>query len=147
MALLYRDEWNLRKDVELMLYVLLVVFGILGAICRYLLSVWIPNHGFPFATLLINLSGCFMLAVVMKYLARLPRVSSTMVTVLGTGFVGSFTTFSTFSLESIQLLEKGMYVLAMVYVSASLFGGLLATRLGFYLSQRWFDRREAQHAH
>ncbi|WP_411343466.1 fluoride efflux transporter CrcB [Paenibacillus sp. WLX1005] len=131
-----------------MVYVLLAVFGVLGAICRYLLSVWILNHGFPFATLLINLIGCFLLAVIMKYIARLPRISPVLVTAVGTGFVGSFTTFSTFSLESIQLLEQQMYVLAMLYIGASLFGGLLATRLGFYLSQRWLDRKEAQpHAH
>lgn len=128
-----------------MLYVLLVVFGILGAVCRYLLSLSIPNHGFPFATLLINLVGCFLLAIIMKYIARLPRVSSTWVTAIGTGFVGSFTTFSTFSLESIQLMEKHMYLSAMVYIGVSLFGGLLATRFGFYLSRRWLERREGQH--
>ncbi|MEW4370900.1 fluoride efflux transporter CrcB [Paenibacillus kandeliae] len=131
-----------------MLYVLLVICGILGAMCRYLLSMWIPNHGFPFATLLINIIGCFLLAIVMKYIARLPRVSPAWATAIGTGFVGSFTTFSTFSVESIQLLEEGMYGLAMVYVGCSLFGGLLATQFGFYLSQRWLDRREGQqHAH
>ncbi|WP_046213403.1 fluoride efflux transporter CrcB [Paenibacillus wulumuqiensis] len=130
-----------------MLYVLVAVFGVLGAVCRYLVSVLIPNHGFPVATLVINLAGCFLLAVIMKYLSRLPQFSPMLITAMGTGFVGSFTTFSTFSVESIQMIEKQWYGLAALYMIASLLGGLLASRLGFYLSERWLSRREAPHVH
>ncbi len=126
-----------------MLYVLVAIAGILGAICRYLIGVLIPSHGFPIATLLINLTGCFLLALVMRYIARLPRVSSNMVTVMGTGFVGSYTTFSTFSLESIQLIERQMYITALLYIGASLIGGLLFTWLGFVCSERLLARKEA----
>ncbi len=131
----------------MMLYVLVALFGMLGAVCRYLISVLIPNHGFPVATLLINLVGCFLLAVIMKYLARLPKFSPMLITAMGTGFVGSFTTFSTFSVESIQMIEKQWYGFAALYIVISLIGGLLASRLGFYLSDRWMARKEAPHVH
>ncbi len=127
-----------------MLYVLLALAGVIGAVCRYLIGMLIPSHGFPLATLVLNLTGCFLLAIVMRYLARLPRVSSNMVTVIGTGFVGSYTTFSTFSLESIQLIEHQMYITALLYIGASLIGGLLFTWLGFVCSERLLARKEAR---
>lgn len=127
-----------------MLYVLLALAGVIGAVCRYLIGMLIPSHGFPLATLVLNLTGCFLLAIVMRYLARLPRVSSNMVTVIGTGFVGSYTTFSTFSLESIQLIEHQMYITALLYIGASLIGGLLFTWLGFVCSECLLARKEAR---
>lgn len=127
-----------------MLYVLVALAGVIGAVCRYLIGMLIPSHGFPLATLVLNLTGCFLLAIVMRYLARLPRVSSNMVTVIGTGFVGSYTTFSTFSLESIQLIEHQMYITALLYIGASLIGGLLFTWLGFVCSERLLARKEAR---
>ncbi len=131
-----------------MLYVLVAIAGVLGATSRYLISVLIPSQGFPVATLLLNLTGCFLLAIVMRYMARLPRVSSNMVTIVGTGFVGSYTTFSTFSLESVELLEQQMYLAALLYIGASLLGGLLFTWLGFRCSEYLLARKETKsHAH
>lgn len=129
-----------------MYYVWIIICGVLGALCRYLMSVLIVSDGFPLATFIINMVGCFLLAIVMKYIAALPRVSSSTVTILGTGFVGSFTTFSTFSLESIQLIEKQWYSLAALYILGSLIGGLLFTRLGYYISEHWLSRRRDRHA-
>lgn len=130
-----------------MYYVWVALFGVLGALCRYLTGVWIVSPGFPLATLIINIVGCFLLAIVMKYLAELPYISKTIITALGTGFVGSFTTFSTFSLESIQLIEKHWYGTAVLYIAASLIGGLLSSRFGFYVSEQWLNRRRNRHAH
>lgn len=130
-----------------MYYVGVAIFGVLGALCRYLISVLIVSEGFPLATFIINIVGCFLLAVVMKYVAELPQFSKSMITILGTGFVGSFTTFSTFSLESIQLIEKHWYGLAALYILGSLIGGLLSTRFGYYISEQWLSRRRNRRAH
>ncbi|WP_322904586.1 fluoride efflux transporter CrcB [Paenibacillus campi] len=126
-----------------MLYVWIAIAGIFGAVSRYVIGMLIPSHGFPIATLIINLTGCFLLALVMRYIARLPRVSSNLVTVIGTGFVGSYTTFSTFSLESIELIERQMYMTALLYIVASFVGGLLFTWFGFVCSARLLARKGA----
>lgn len=115
-------------------YVLLIFFGILGALARYSIELTLPTTSFPLATLFINLLGCFLLAFVVRFLIWLPRLSSKMVTAIGTGFVGSFTTFSTFALES-SILSRTHFLIAAGYMIASLIGGLLACVLGYRLSK------------
>ncbi len=72
-----------------MYYVLLVIFGALGATSRYILSFIIDAGQFPGATLIINLLGCFLLAFVTRFLSQLPYLSARLVSAIGTGFVGS----------------------------------------------------------
>ncbi|BBN97749.1 fluoride efflux transporter FluC [Sporolactobacillus terrae] len=131
-----------------MVYVLLVLFGVLGALSRYSLSLIIHVSYFPLATLIINLLGCFILAFVTRFLIWIPRVSPKLVAVFGTGFVGSFTTFSTFSLESFALIQSGHYLEAAIYLVLSGFGGLAASALGFRLSKILLikQRRRLRHA-
>ena len=108
--------------------------GFFGAICRYFLSEWIPVNGeFPLATLLVNWIGCFCLAIMLTSVSLKwnPKVKLA----LTTGFFGAFTTFSTFSLESFQLIQQGTYFIAIVYLLASLFGGLVFSLLGFTLAK------------
>ncbi|WP_100486274.1 fluoride efflux transporter FluC [Sporolactobacillus pectinivorans] len=117
-----------------MYYVLLILFGVLGALARYALESLIHTSSFPLATLIINIVGCFLLAFVIQFLIWLPWLSSRMVSAIGTGFVGSFTTFSTFALESSQLIQKNLPI-AIGYILASLIGGLLACLLGYWTSK------------
>ncbi|WP_066186096.1 MULTISPECIES: fluoride efflux transporter CrcB [Gracilibacillus] len=118
-----------------MYYLLLMIFGMLGATSRYGLELFINAGSFPLATLMINICGCFLLAFVTRFVVELPFMSPKVTSAIGTGFIGSFTTFSTFALESAELMQAGAYLSAAGYILASLFGGLAATLLGYQISQ------------
>lgn len=124
-----------------MTYFLFAVFGILGALARYTLEWLIPSQSFPLATLAINLAGCFLLAIVTRLLIWVPGFSQRLVSTIGTGFVGSFTTFSTFTLELVRALQRGAYLTAAVYFLVSGIGGILACLLGYRLSHYLLRRR------
>lgn len=118
-----------------MYYILLIIFGSLGAVSRYTFELLINTGHFPLATLMINLAGCFLLAFVTSFLSEVSFFSPRFTSAIGTGFIGSFTTFSTFALESAELIRIGDYLSAAGYIFASLFGGLIACALGFQASK------------
>lgn len=125
-----------------MYYIFLILFGVMGAMSRYGLGLLIDTAHYPLATLIINLLGCFLLAFVTRFLTQLPALSPQLTSAIGTGFIGSFTTFSTFALESTELLQGGDYLSAASYIFISLFGGLIACVLGFQLGSVLLDRRK-----
>lgn len=127
---------KLFKEVRNLIYIIVGIAGILGALSRYYLGLTIHefwHHSFPLATLLINLIGCFLLAWLTTYVARLNILPSEVITGIGTGFIGSFTTFSTFSVETMQLIKHAEWILAFLYVSCSILGGLIMSGLGYTL--------------
>ncbi|MFX3619304.1 MAG: CrcB family protein [Sporolactobacillus sp.] len=130
-----------------MYYVLFALFGIIGAWFRYSLEILMPFHSYPVATLVINILGCFLLAFVTRFLIWIPRLSQQMVSAIGTGFVGSFTTFSTFTLENAQLLNRGAYIAAASYLIFSIGGGLAACALGYRLSKMLLIHRKRRPNH
>lgn len=115
----------------------ITIFAVLGGGLRELLSLVVtwPQHFW--ITAIINVTGALILSLVTGLLpARLP-VSETIVTGMSVGLVGSFTTFSTFTSETLQLLRNGHSVLGLLYVGVSLGLGLLAGLIGNLLSERW----------
>ena len=93
--------------------------GALGAICRYLLSL-IPVRGaVPWMTMLTNLLGAILIGMVVGLATLLPDLPADLLFFLKTGFCGGFTTFSTFSLEMLKLLEDGHLAAAMLYACLS----------------------------
>jgi fluoride exporter len=104
-----------------------------GAPLRYLIDREIQiRHDtvFPWGTLTANLAGCLVLGFLVAALTRLP---SAVEATLGTGFCGALTTYSTFSFETLRLLEGGSRFYAVTYLVASLLGGLGAVGLGWTL--------------
>ncbi|WP_342431469.1 CrcB family protein [Neobacillus sp. FSL H8-0543] len=115
-----------------MIYLYVGLAGALGAILRYIIGlVLFTNSAFPYATLLVNLIGSFVLAWFATNVFIKMSLSPLIKTTIGTGFVGSFTTFSTLSVETITMFEKGELLLAITYVSVSVLGGFYLSRLGF----------------
>ncbi len=109
--------------------------GACGALARYLIGrlVLARTHSiFPWSTLLINVTGAFLIGFVSGVTAR--RVLAPAIqTVLATGFLGGYTTFSTMSWEGMQLLRGGGMRRCVFYLGGTLIPGLLAAALGVFL--------------
>ena len=115
-----------------MIYLFVGIAGSLGAILRYLIGISLFTHSsFPYATLCINLIGSFLLAWLTTRFFKRTSLSPVIKTAIATGFVGSFTTFSTLSVETVQLFQTGAIGLGVLYVTISMIGGFLMSTLGF----------------
>jgi fluoride exporter len=109
--------------------------GSLGAAARYLLGRFIAERAgaeFPFGTLLINVTGAFFIGLLFALTAR-KLLAPAWQTVLATGFLGGYTTFSTMSWEGVQLARGGSSYLSLLYFGGNLLLGLLAALLGLAL--------------
>ena len=118
--------------------ILLVAVGSgLGGALRFLVPCWIGTaKGFPWATLAINVAGSLLIGFLSGLLARHGGSSAESVRVFAVvGFCGGFTTFSTFSNETLRLLEDGQWLSAAVYVGVSVSAGLAAVFLGHLVSK------------
>jgi CrcB protein len=115
-----------------------VLAGAAGAVARYGIGIWanpdVPGD-FPWGTLAINLSGCLLLGWLLAYASGRAGFEFWRET-LGTGFIGAFTTFSAFSIETLAMLRHGREAGAVLYVVTSMVGGFLLAAAGFRLGQR-----------
>jgi fluoride exporter len=109
--------------------------GFVGAVARYAIGTLFGrlNIRFPAGTMFINLSGSFFLGWFLTYVTA-HNVSPTMRLAIATGFVGAYTTFSTYMFESNQLLDEGAGISGTVNLLGSLILGLIAVRLGIYFA-------------
>ncbi|HZW81827.1 MAG TPA: fluoride efflux transporter CrcB [Candidatus Deferrimicrobium sp.] len=117
---------------------LVILGGALGALARYEVGNFVGarwNHGFPLGTFIINIVGCFLLGMINVFVLERTILSPEWRIGLGVGFMGAFTTFSTFSYEAVVLLEEGSHLLALGYLSLSMIVGLLATFLGILIAR------------
>jgi len=109
--------------------------GAIGACLRFLLSQIIGYEGgFPLATYTVNCIGCFVLSYLLS--SKLLNDSPNIKIALTTGLLGSFTTFSTFSSETISLISDQLYGTAVLYVLLSAVCGLLMSFVGYRLGNR-----------
>lgn len=116
-----------------MLYAYLALGGVLGTLARYIIGGWVyawAGAAFPWGTLAINLTGSFLLGLAMRG-AELSSLSPELRGMLTVGFCGAFTTFSTFTFETMSLMQEGAWVRALLYAFGSLGLGLMSIALGF----------------
>jgi CrcB protein len=122
----------------------LALGGALGSLCRYVLSSWQPEAGWPWATFLINLSGAYVLALFLTLAIEAWALPAAVRLGFGTGFVGAYTTFSTFVWEAWRLHSQGQTWLAVLYVHLSVAGGLLLSYGGHRTAIAWMQRRSGR---
>jgi CrcB protein len=117
--------------------VAIAVAGAVGALARWGVGTWFGQRfpAFPWGTMVINVSGSFVLGVLFAALIERAAGSPTMRIALTTGLMGAYTTFSTFSLETFRLLEDGATGAALANVGLSLALGLVAVWLGVSLGR------------
>ena len=116
-----------------------------GGVARFLLGTFIQTRfgaGFPMGTLLVNISGAFLLGFIFACALATPSVSPEMRGLLTTGFCGGYTTFSTFTYETMMLLEDGEVARAAVYVVLSVAVALLGVWLGIALGRGLIGMRQ-----
>jgi len=121
------------------LYLWIGAGGIAGTFARYALEGWVQGRvgaGFPWGTLLVNLSGSFLIGLIARYATGTASVTPEMRAGLLIGFCGAYTTFSTYSYETIQMLQSGSYARAAAYAFGSLASALLATLAGIAAADR-----------
>jgi fluoride exporter len=116
-------------------FLLVGLGGAIGSILRYGSSLLIPAKSFPASTLLVNVAGSFIIGAVWALSIKSQWFSDSWKLFLATGICGGFTTFSTFSLENMQLLQQGKYALLTLYIGSSICLGLLAVMAGYKLLQ------------
>ena len=106
----------------------------LGGVGRYLLGGLVQRLAagtFPAGTLFVNISGSFLLGLILRYAVETPALTPELRALLTVGLCGGYTTFSTFSYETVALVEDGDWTRAALYIALSLGLSLLATFLGF----------------
>jgi CrcB protein len=118
---------------------LVMLGGALGTLLRYEIGEWVKTQtwaqgGFPYATFFINITGSFILgAAAIIMFERLPPEYTTLYALVGVGFCGGYTTFSSFELETYNLIRDGSWRLALVYVVGSVIAGFISVVLAVML--------------
>jgi fluoride exporter len=112
------------------------VGGVIGALLRWRLGEWSAERwpvSFPWGTLLINISGSFILGLYVTFVSRRHTGGPYTRLLVATGILGAYTTFSTFVYETVRLLQHGEVATGITYLVASLAGGLAACAIGVRL--------------
>ena len=112
--------------------------GGLGAVLRYLVGIFSAKYislNFPFATLLVNIAGGFLIGFLYVFCVDKVQLNQSLNFALTVGFCGGLTTFSTFSLELFKMFNNGSYMLAIVYIILSILACLIAVAFGASLAK------------
>ena len=117
--------------------------GAAGAVARYGLGGWVQGlagFGFPWGTLVVNLVGSLLIGFAVRYLEAV-HLAPDLRALVTIGLLGAFTTFSTFTLETVTLLEDGAWGRAGAYAFGSLFLGLAAVYVGMTVAGQYLHAR------
>ena len=123
-------------------FLLICLGGAVGTGVRYLVALWSAQRfgsAFPYGTLVVNVVGCFLIAVIM-HLAMANAWPATLRAALTVGFLGGFTTYSSFNYETTRLLEEGALATALLTVVVTLGAGFTAGMIGLLLARQLAGR-------
>ena len=122
-------------------YLMIAIGGAAGSIARYQVAAMVQARvaaGFPWGTFIVNMSGCFVMGVVMTLLTE--RLSDpSWRYLIPIGFIGAYTTFSTFELETFRAVSDRAFAIAAAYVVASVVVGYLALWMGVVVTRVSFN--------
>lgn len=121
-----------------MKYFTVGIAGGLGAVSRYMIGLWIKSWSktaFPLPTFIINITGCFLMGLIMTAALERSALSPQWRVALTTGFLGGYTTFSTYSYETVNLINQGKIVIAVTYALISIVIGLAGAWLGSVIAR------------
>ncbi len=112
--------------------------GFLGSVMRYgtnqiMTKIFETSH--PIGTFFVNITGSFLIGLILGMLEKSAGVSHNWKLFLAVGFCGGFTTFSSFALENLNLLQSQQFTMSLLYVGTSLFLGLAAVYFGFWITK------------
>lgn len=119
-------------------YLFIAIGGALGSLARFLVGTSVSNRlgtRFPFGTLTINISACLIIGLSLEILNRHSNVNPAFRYLIPIGFIGAYSTFSTFEWEVFSNLNSGAFWIAILYVTTSLVFGLIAVALGAALGK------------
>ncbi len=111
-----------------------------GSLSRYYLSVWFAERfgpSFPYGTLIINLSGCLVMGWFMTVAMERPQISPEFRLLFGVGFLGSYTTFSTYELDTFSLWQQHRFGIGLLYWLGSALLGAVAMEIGILFAHLW----------
>jgi len=124
-----------------MQWLMIALGGALGAISRAALSGWVTKSigalgtGFPFGTLAVNFLGSFIMGLCYVLIVDHLKMPGHWRELVMVGFLGALTTFSTFSIEGLTMIQHGQWHLALTYMTTSVVGCLLACFMGWHLAK------------
>lgn len=126
-----------------MTYIFVGIGGVIGSILRYLVGQVPFPYEFPLQTMVINIIGSFILGWFTSSIIKKQKMKSEYATAIGTGMIGSFTTLSTLSMDTVQLLAAGNYLLAGGYIVGSAVFGFAFALVGLKLGDRKWSKSNA----
>jgi len=132
------------------IYLYIAAGGAFGAVARFFLSTWVYNRtqqNFPYGTFLVNLVGCFLLGLFYTIFLQKSAVNPQIRSMITVGFLGAFTTFSTFSLETLNIIKEGNIGIGLLYVGSSIFLGILFVWLGIGVANFFYKIGERGEQH
>jgi CrcB protein len=130
---------NIRRGKKMTRVLLVGLAGALGTLSRYGVSLWAQKAlgtTFPYGTLIVNVAGCFLIALVFQLATSPTMISPTMRLTLTTGFMGGLTTYSSFNYETTSLLRERAWAAALLNVGLTLAACFVAGLLGLFVARR-----------
>jgi len=135
---LVKTSASLSGELDLQRYLLIAIGGALGSIARYWVGSSVAGRmgtRFPYGTFVVNMTACLVIGFSLAFLGRRTGVNPAWRFLIPVGFIGAYSTFSTFEWEAFSSLQSGAFFLAALYVTMSVFLGLVAVWLGVLLAR------------